>query len=300
MRADPAKALALWPIAFELASAYGTVGLTLGYPGSALSLSGLFSTFSKLIVMVVMLAGRHRGLPAAIDPAVHLPSLLNKKPKRSAGGLASLGGSFMDAAQASVRSFIPPTLRFLGMAEHASPHGSVGSSGAGADPEQATVRNLGRGVSFVRVPGQGGQYVIPAAVGGHGGTVSGAHLAAVGLAIARGASFKIGAPYLESVGRNSRMSVGRAAGGTFGRARPPLHHGPSVGASSTGDGTNGRNSAGSTGARAASAARPALTAIFQPRSPAGASRDAPHSAAASSSGAAEPAQVQIELADMHG
>lgn len=37
------------------------------------SLSGRFSTLSKLVVIIVMLRGRHRGLPIAIDRAVLLP-----------------------------------------------------------------------------------------------------------------------------------------------------------------------------------------------------------------------------------
>ncbi|KAN0062670.1 hypothetical protein ACQY0O_004860 [Thecaphora frezii] len=59
---------------FELTSAYGTVGLSTGTPMDSFSLSGRFSTLSKLIVCAVMLRGRHRGLPVAIDRAVLLPS----------------------------------------------------------------------------------------------------------------------------------------------------------------------------------------------------------------------------------
>lgn len=38
------------------------------------SLSGDFSVFSKVVVCAVMLRGRHRGLPYALDRAVMLPS----------------------------------------------------------------------------------------------------------------------------------------------------------------------------------------------------------------------------------
>lgn len=41
------------------------------------SLSGAFSPLSKLIICAVMLRGRHRGLPVAIDRAVMLPSDLD-------------------------------------------------------------------------------------------------------------------------------------------------------------------------------------------------------------------------------
>ncbi|RYY36391.1 hypothetical protein EON62_01785, partial [archaeon] len=71
--------MSIFGILFELSSAYGTVGLTLGYPGTAPSLSGQFTILSKLIIIVTMLGGRHRGLPFSIDSAVYLPSLLNKK-----------------------------------------------------------------------------------------------------------------------------------------------------------------------------------------------------------------------------
>ncbi|KAK7057587.1 potassium transport protein [Favolaschia claudopus] len=63
----------IFSIVFELVSAYGTVGLSLGSPTQNYSLSGQFSPLSKLIVCLVMLRGRHRGLPVAIDRAVMLP-----------------------------------------------------------------------------------------------------------------------------------------------------------------------------------------------------------------------------------
>ena len=81
---DTTKALNNWSILFELISAFGTVGLTLGYPGVTSSLSTIFSPFSKFIVMGLMIAGRHRGLPSSIDPAVYLPALLNRTKTRKA------------------------------------------------------------------------------------------------------------------------------------------------------------------------------------------------------------------------
>lgn len=78
---DPnARNFSIFGFFFEIMSAYGTVGLSLGYPGSPLSLSGQMSVVSKLVVMIVMLAGRHRGLPMSIDKAIYLPKLLNKGP----------------------------------------------------------------------------------------------------------------------------------------------------------------------------------------------------------------------------
>ena len=59
---------------FEIVSAYGCVGISVGVPWAAYSFCGAWSTLSKLILCVVMLRGRHRGLPVAIDKAVLLPS----------------------------------------------------------------------------------------------------------------------------------------------------------------------------------------------------------------------------------
>ncbi|KAJ8489572.1 hypothetical protein ONZ45_g13536 [Pleurotus djamor] len=62
----------IFNVVFELVSAYGTVGLSLGTPTTNSSFSGSFRTLSKLIVCAVMIRGRHRGLPVAIDRAVML------------------------------------------------------------------------------------------------------------------------------------------------------------------------------------------------------------------------------------
>ncbi|CEP21631.1 TRK1 [Cyberlindnera jadinii] len=59
---------------FEVVSAYGTVGLSLGYPGTNQSFSGKFDTISKLVIIAMMIRGRHRGLPYALDRAIMLPS----------------------------------------------------------------------------------------------------------------------------------------------------------------------------------------------------------------------------------
>jgi len=63
----------IFSILFEVTSAYGTVGLSLGVPYDAYSLSGAFSTGSKIVMCVIMLRGRHRGLPLAIDRSILLP-----------------------------------------------------------------------------------------------------------------------------------------------------------------------------------------------------------------------------------
>lgn len=67
-------AFTMFSVLFEIVSAYGTVGLSLGYPGTNASLSAQFKVISKLIIVAMMLRGRHRGLPYALDRAILLPS----------------------------------------------------------------------------------------------------------------------------------------------------------------------------------------------------------------------------------
>ena len=73
-------AFTLFSVLFEIVSAYGTVGLSLGYPGINASFSAEFSVVSKLVVIAMQVRGRHRGLPYELDRAVLLPSdSLHKK-----------------------------------------------------------------------------------------------------------------------------------------------------------------------------------------------------------------------------
>jgi potassium uptake Trk family protein len=64
----------VFQVMFEVVSAYGTVGLSLGYPGSAASFSAQFNTVSKLVIVAMVIRGRHRGLPYSLDRAIMLPS----------------------------------------------------------------------------------------------------------------------------------------------------------------------------------------------------------------------------------
>jgi potassium uptake Trk family protein len=70
-RADPG--FTEFSILFEVTSAYGTVGLSTGIPGQDYSLSGSFASLSKIVMLFVMVRGRHRGLPLAIDRSILLP-----------------------------------------------------------------------------------------------------------------------------------------------------------------------------------------------------------------------------------
>lgn len=64
----------VFTVLFEVVSAYGTVGLSFGYPGVNTSFSGQFNTVSKLVIIAMQIRGRHRGLPYSLDRAVMLPS----------------------------------------------------------------------------------------------------------------------------------------------------------------------------------------------------------------------------------
>ena len=71
--ADPVS-YSVFNVIFEVISAYGCVGISVGLPNVAYSFSGGWHVFSKLVLCAVMLRGRHRGLPVAIDGAVLLPA----------------------------------------------------------------------------------------------------------------------------------------------------------------------------------------------------------------------------------
>jgi Trk-type K+ transport system membrane component len=61
-------------VIFEVVSAYGCVGISVGAAGAAYySFSGSWHPASKLVLCAVMFRGRHRGLPVALDCAVRLP-----------------------------------------------------------------------------------------------------------------------------------------------------------------------------------------------------------------------------------
>ncbi|KAK4162301.1 cation transport protein-domain-containing protein [Cladorrhinum sp. PSN259] len=70
--ADPVN-FSVFNVIFEVVSAYGCVGISVGLPNQSYSFSGSWRGASKLVLCVVMLRGRHRGLPVALDRAVRLP-----------------------------------------------------------------------------------------------------------------------------------------------------------------------------------------------------------------------------------
>lgn len=70
---DPVN-YSVFNILFEVISGYGCVGISIGVPWNTFSFSGGWYSGSKLVLVLVMLRGRHRGLPVALDRAVQLPS----------------------------------------------------------------------------------------------------------------------------------------------------------------------------------------------------------------------------------
>ena len=60
----------LFNILFEMMSAYGTNGLSMGFPGVNHSLSGMFRPISKLCIMFLMIMGRHRSMQGKSDPTL--------------------------------------------------------------------------------------------------------------------------------------------------------------------------------------------------------------------------------------
>lgn len=70
--ADPAT-YSVFTVLFEIVSGYTNIGISIGLPDQSYSFSGGMYTGSKIVMIFVMLRGRHRGLPVALDRAVRLP-----------------------------------------------------------------------------------------------------------------------------------------------------------------------------------------------------------------------------------
>ncbi|PWW71838.1 hypothetical protein C7212DRAFT_231019 [Tuber magnatum] len=90
-------AFTTFAILFEVVSAYGTVGLSLGYPNTNTSFSAQFGVIGKLVIIAMQIRGRHRGLPYELDRAILLPSeSLQEKEARDAQlrALRRRGSSF--------------------------------------------------------------------------------------------------------------------------------------------------------------------------------------------------------------
>ncbi|KAK7753501.1 low affinity potassium transporter [Diatrype stigma] len=94
--------LSMFAVLFEIVSAYGTVGLSLGYATVNASLCSQFSVVGKLVIIAMMIRGRHRGLPYGLDRAVLLPSEhLNRREAEEAELRLQRRDSAMTAATAT-------------------------------------------------------------------------------------------------------------------------------------------------------------------------------------------------------
>ena len=54
-------------IVFEVISAFGNVGVSLGHPSVIVSFSGVLSPFSQFLIIWTVIMGRHRGLSGSMD-----------------------------------------------------------------------------------------------------------------------------------------------------------------------------------------------------------------------------------------
>jgi len=96
----------LFGFIFEILSAYGCNGMSLGWPGEpyTFSLCGKFTAFSKLVLIGLMHLGRHRSMPRQIDPPLcsrlkRVEGLIASARAELAAlsGTASQSGSFLSS-----------------------------------------------------------------------------------------------------------------------------------------------------------------------------------------------------------
>ncbi|KAL5117396.1 low affinity potassium transporter [Pleosporales sp. CAS-2024a] len=98
-------AFSLFSVLFEIVSAYGTVGLSLGFPNTNASFSAQFKTLSKLVIIAMQIRGRHRGLPYALDRAILLPSeTLHQRENEDATRRARRGSTALDVGMSTSTS----------------------------------------------------------------------------------------------------------------------------------------------------------------------------------------------------
>ncbi|KAL6055112.1 low affinity potassium transporter [Balamuthia mandrillaris] len=90
----------IFRILFEVVSAYGCVGLSLGFPGVIHSFCGVWSPSSKWMLIFVMLMGRHRGLPDDIDKAAKIVLPASSTSASSSGDSSSLERELMEDEEA--------------------------------------------------------------------------------------------------------------------------------------------------------------------------------------------------------
>lgn len=113
----------------------------MGFPGMVgTSFAGSLHSVSKLIVIVVMIAGRHRGLPFSVDPAVNLTRQVEKEilEIRRFSLQRGRGGSGSDG-RGQTRRGNSPRCRFLVGSEEEGEANSANGSCPPDDENHATI-----------------------------------------------------------------------------------------------------------------------------------------------------------------
>ncbi|KAL4914428.1 cation transport protein-domain-containing protein [Aspergillus aurantiobrunneus] len=109
----------IWSVLFEVVSAYGTVGLSLGYPGVNASFVSQFRVISTLVIIAMQVRGRHRGLPYSLDRAILLPSEslhqkevldAERRMRRRASSLGQVGSLGRQQSQAASENGVTSAL----------------------------------------------------------------------------------------------------------------------------------------------------------------------------------------------
>jgi len=98
----------LFRVLFELVSAFSGIGLSLGFPSDNFSFSGAMHPLSKLVIIVIMVRGRHRGMPVAVDRAVLLPSDLVIRNASGNAATSSMNGHIKEPMSDDLYSDKPP------------------------------------------------------------------------------------------------------------------------------------------------------------------------------------------------
>lgn len=125
----------MFTVLFEIVSAYGTVGLSLGYTNINASFSAEFGVIAKLVIIAMQIRGRHRGLPYELDRAILLPSehlqkkeaddaALRARRRSSIGTIGTVGGPVSSGAaktNRTSRSMERSASNFLGTLLHPGP-----------------------------------------------------------------------------------------------------------------------------------------------------------------------------------
>jgi hypothetical protein len=100
----------IFSLLYEISSAFGTVGLSLGYPNTVTSFSARWSVASKVLLCGVMLMGRHRGLPSELDSAV---AIVSRRQDEDVSSQSPPNPTVIEALERSLASEMLPRTSFV-------------------------------------------------------------------------------------------------------------------------------------------------------------------------------------------